>query len=231
MICDFYKLDKPIVLSEHADFMSSPYHFEISYESKHTEIIKNIIQNQNISKRKYIFVIRNASNFKQKHFIDRDNVVFIFLTKTLNNIKDVILSRATLLKLNFPKENISTFLKTHYDIESYDESQSLISIIGNIKKLKYEVELEKLLEIIAKTKNQLDVTNAIRDYCYKIFHMCIPLAHICKCILKHYSNHKKFMDILKICADCEFQMVIGSRDILSYESLFIRIWTLMHIKT
>jgi hypothetical protein len=228
MIQQFYSLDT-LHLMESDDLISSSYHFEMDYDAKQVANIKSIIQNKNISGRKHIFILKkfytSSKQVQLKNLIDQDNVVFIILAKTISGLHESIISRATMLRIPFNKEKITNFVKTHYNIETPKEDASLIDIIANrTAKPKYEEELYKLLDVINKSRNQLDISNAIKDYCYKIFHLCIPLAHLAKLIIRKCPKHP---ELIEACAQCDHDMSVGTRDILNYEQLFVKVWQIL----
>lgn len=230
MIKDYFKIEK-LSITTHENYKSSMYHFEFDYNQTNLDSIKSIIRNKNITNNKYIFVIKKFTvGHKQhqlRHLIDtHPNSTFIILNKTLGGIDQSIFSRASLLKISFTEERIKTFLKDHYDLEykKTDINKSLISIIAEINRPKYEIELEKLMQTVTKGRNQMDIVTAIKEYCYKVFHLCIPLSHLCKAIIKMYEKNAKILEIIKTCSECDHKMVIGTRDILSYEKLFVNLW-------
>ncbi len=235
IIQDYYKLQK-LVLTKHDDFVNSPYHFEFNYDSKTIDIIKPIIRNKNISGRKHIFILKNfTSNNKQyqiKHLIDNANTVFIILAKTTGFLSEFIKSRASMINLSFKRFKIKEFVKQHYDIEIEvtNNDKSLISIISNAPIPKYQKELDKLLDIITKCRSQIDIASAIKDYCYKVFHVCIPLPHLAKLIINKYEKHQKIFEIVKVCADSDKNMALSTRDILCYENLFVSLWQVLRGK-
>jgi hypothetical protein len=233
LIQEHYNLDK-LTLTKHDDFTSSLYHFEFNYDNKTLDTIKNIIRNQSISGRKYIMILKNFTSNNKQHqlrsLIDSSNTVFIILTKTIGFLSEGIKSRAVLLRLAFKSSKIKEFVKQHYDLDVTDVNKSLISIIAETKTPKYEKELEKLLDIITKSRSQIDTAMAIKDYCYKIFHVCIPLSHICKLIINKYDKHPKVFDIVKVCAESDRNMAISTRDLLCYENLFVSLWQVLRNK-
>lgn len=233
IIQDYYKLQK-LTLTKHDDFVNSHYHFEFNYDSKTIEILKPIIRNKNISGRKHIFILKNFTlNNKQyqiKHLIDNTNTIFIILAKTTGFLSETIKSRASMINLSFKHSKIKDFVKQHYDIEVIDNNKSLISIIANAPMPKYEKELDKLLDIITKCRSQIDIATAIKDYCYKVFHVCIPLSHLAKLIITKYEKHQKIFEIVQICADSDKNMALSTRDILCYENLFVSLWQVIRAK-
>ena len=235
MIKQYYKLDSPIILKDHTEneitYKTSSYHFEMNYTTAHNLIIKNIIRNQNISGRKFIFVLNKFTNnqrqYQLKTLLDSPNAIFIIIAKSINNLDPGITSRATILHKPFKYEHTKEFLKRHYDIDEYDRTMGIISNIAKITLPKYARDLSLLLDVIMKSRNQMDIVSGIKDYCYKTFHICIPLSAICKLVIKKYIKHVKLAEIVELCAQCDHSMSISTRDILCYEQLFTGLWNIL----
>lgn len=232
LIQQHYELPKLPILTQQEDFQSSAYHFEFTYQNHHIDVMKKIVQNKNISGRKFIFVVKNFITNQKHHqlktLMESANVVFILIAKTTSHICEGIRSRGTFIKLAFSKPKLKQFLSDHYQIE-YDpnDTRSLISIISDLQPPKYELELEKLITLMQKSRNQMDVSNAIKDYCYKVFHLCIPLSHLVKLICQKHAKHAKATDIIAICSQCETNMVTSTRDILCYEATLVNLWNIL----
>ncbi len=235
MIKDYLKLDKPLVLSEHKTdddsvFMKSPHHFEMNYVPSQNNFIKSIVKNKNISGGIHIFILKKFGNmFKQnqlKKLLDIPSSRFIIISKNSGNIDPTILSRSVMLNLAFNQNRVNEFTMRHYDLE-YNKEKSLICNIANTTTPKYETELYKLLDIITKSRNQMDIVNAIKQYCYKTFHVCIPLSQIAKLIINKFATHVKIREIVKSCSEVDHRMTISTRDILCYEQIFLRLWDVL----
>lgn len=232
LIQHYYELPKLPIITEQEEFKSSAYHFEFNYQSHHIEVMKKIVQNKNISGRKFVFVVKNFITNQKHHqlktLMDSPNVVFILIAKTVSHISEGIRSRGSFIRLAFSKPRLKQFLDNHYNIQ-YDPSdaRSLISIISDLQPTKYELELEKLISLMQKSRNQMDVSNAIKDYCYKVFHLCVPLSHLIKLICQKHMKHAKTTEIIAICAQCEANMVTSTRDILCYEAMFVNLWNIL----
>lgn len=211
-------------------YRKSAYHFEMDFDAS---LIKSIVKNRNISGHRHIFVIKRfASDHKQsslRKVVDAyPNVSFIILCKTTGNIESSMMSRSTLLRAGFDKPRLNAFLKSHYDIDvSPNEDRSLLAILAEAGPPKYETEMYKLMDTIQKSRTQIDIANDIKEYCYKAYHVCIPLSHLCKLVIKRYHRTGKIQDIVKVCAECEHRMVTGTRDILCYEHLFVKLWEIL----
>lgn len=232
LIQQFYELPKLPCITEQEEFKSSAYHFEFNYQSNHIEVMKKIVNNKNISGRKFIFVVKNFINSPKHHqlktLMESSNVMFILIAKTASHLSEGIFSRATFLRLAFSKSKLKQFLKNHYEIE-YDpeDKRSIIAIISDLQTPKYELELDKLITLMQKSRNQMDVSNAIKDYCYKVFHLCVPLSHLAKLICQKHIKHAKIVDIVSSCAQCECNMVTSTRDILCYEAILVNLWNIL----
>jgi hypothetical protein len=239
MIQDYFK--KPLVITEHTGgdtvYKKSQYHFELDYSQAQNVFIKNIIKNKNITGNRFIFILNKVtiSNKQQQllKLIDGySNSTFIILSKSIAHLDYSIKSRSMMVRLPFTYKKIKEFVQRHYKLDITQEQakqHSIISLIAEITVPKYEKELEKLLQIIAKGRNQLDITMAIKEYCYKVFHMCIQLSQLCKLVIKNYNTHVKIRDIVHVCAEADCNMMTGTRDILCYEQLFIKIWEILRL--
>lgn len=232
MISSYY--NKNLIINEytHDDivYKKSLYHFEMDYTLAHNDFIKMVLKNKNITGNRHIFVIKKF--MRQQSLINlidvNSNSTFIILIKNMNQIDPAIRSRSIFIRLPFTFEKTRKFLKNHYELDITREQyvqHSIISLIAEIKIPKYEIEFDKLIDIITTSRNQLDITKAIKTYCYNVFHVCIPLSQLCKLLIKKYISHKKIRDIVSICAEVEHNMIVGSRDILCYEQLFIKFWS------
>lgn len=232
LIQQFYELPKIPLITPQEEFQSSAYHFEFNYQSHYIDVMKKIVQNKNISGRKFIFVVKNfitnPKHHQLKTLMESNNVMFILLAKTTSHICEGIRSRASFIRLAFSKPKLKEFLKQHYDMEyNPEDTRSLISIISDLQTPKYELELDKLISLMQKSRNQMDVSNAIKDYCYKVFHLCVPLSHLAKLICQKHIKHSKIVDITSICAQCESNMVTSTRDILCYEAILVNLWNIL----
>ena len=239
MIKQYFKLDSlPMQMNQDekdetvSTYSSSAYHFEMDYTVAHNSLIKQIIKNKNIANRKYIFVLKkfitSHKQYQLKNLIDSGNAIFIIIAKTSNNLDQGIISRATMLRLSFKPQKIREFVKQHYNIEMEPNTDhSILSIIAGVGTPKYERDLYALMDVIVKSRNQMDIVKGIKEYCYKVFHICIPLSVLCKIIIKKYIKHAKLRELIEVCSICEHTMITGTRDILCYEQLFTNIWEVM----
>lgn len=211
------------------EYEYSNYHYEMNFSEKHLRFIKSIIKNKNITGRKYIFVLKNFdnSNRESQHAIarilEKNNAKFFILSNSLSKLSNAIKSRSMHINLSFPREKMETFVGNKPIIGS------LILTIANItEKTKLELAMDDLFKKITKSKNELENITAIREYCYKIYHLCVPFEYIAKLTIHKYSQHKKISDIVSIAAECDHLLTIGSKDLLLYETFFIKLYKLLN---
>lgn len=85
-------------------------------------------------------------------------------------------------------------------------------------------EFDKVILAITKGRNQLDITNTIRDFCKRAYKDGVALKDLCQLVIDRFKDHKKIVEIVEMCADMEHKGRLSSRAILCYEGLFLRLW-------
>lgn len=236
MICVYFGLDQtPTFIQQDIDggvFVKSNYHYEFDYNTSSVDLIKSIVKNVTVNGKKRVFFLRGVARankqlqHKLKHIIDSYDATFIILSKTVGNIDSAVLSRAIMMRLSFDRTRLARFLSTKYDVELPAPGKSVVCAIAKIGKPSYQKELVELLNKM-KTNNEMKTATAIKQYCYKVFERCIPLAVIASMTIEELSEHPRIYEIVSSCADAEHSMSIGTKEILNYEQLFINVWQLI----
>lgn len=182
------------------DYEYSDYHFDLHYSDQTIKFIKEIVKNKSVSNRPFIFVIRGVEEVKKqlplKHLIDyQGGAQFIFLMRNLGRVDRTILSRSTLINCSF--------------------NANAARLASN--KIVVFQRLEELLILMKKENRITIVIEAIREFIYKVYHMCIPLTMLSKYIIKTYDHHERSRDIVELAAGCD----ISGDCILVYEKFFL----------
>ena len=215
--------------------------------------INTIIKNKHVCDKKFVFFITNFTYTGVfNRIIDRNqHVLFVFSSKTANEHHQGLISRCLMLNMSFKVNKVYDYMCANKDLKlSFDEfktefQHSHYSIPVFISKLetgslqnkaKYEQAICDLLDsykkqdVKSKTKakaapkiDQLELIKDTRDICYKLYHLCISLSHICKICIIHLENHKKIHDIVQICAKSEHKSTLSHKNILCYEQMFLNI--------
>ena len=234
-------------VSSDIEYYYSDYHFEFDYSDKYIKFIKSIIVNSSITGRQIVFFIKNMdkNNSDQQIGLTRlleqySNVKFIFTVNTLNNINNSILSRSICFNLSFSIEKIhiflNSFLKTDYDfntfLDYYHKSDSNIIIYlwnynNNFNDTRLVQSIKSVLINITKERNHLNIVMKIRELCYRLYHMSIPISYIAKKVIEFYSQKKILQDVIELSAHCDHLSNIGTKDILVYEKYFLNIYKII----
>jgi hypothetical protein len=213
---------------EEVEYIYSDYHYEMNYNDKYIGFLKQILNNNNILGRKNVFLLKNFDHISfetQQHILkllEKNSAQFFIITKSLSKICQPIISRSNCLNMSFPIENMKKFTNGK-DIE-----KSLMLTIADLdNKPNFELLLDNLILKLSKCKNELEVITSIREYCYKIYHLCIPLSYIAKYTINHLKTHKKIFDIVQLAAKCDHILTISSKDLLIYETFFIELYQIL----
>jgi hypothetical protein len=73
-------------------------------------------------------------------------------------------------------------------------------------------------------KKQYNIIKNIRELVYKLFHVGVSIKDICMYIIKKYNTHKKINDIVIELAKYEHETLIGAKEILVYEKIFLYLY-------
>lgn len=208
------------------DYKYNNVYYELNYTDNHIKFIISIINNKHINGAKHIFLLKNFEVSSQpaiKRILDKCNhVQFFIMSKNMKSIHNTLLSRSFLINIAFPMENMIKFTggKT--------VTNTLVSTIAGIDgKIRVEVMLDDVLTKLTKSKNEYEIIMTIRDYCYKIYHMCIPFDFIAKYVINKYTTHKKIREIVHAAAECDYLLTIGSKDIILFETFFLKLYKIL----
>lgn len=230
------------------EYFLSDYHMEFELNDKALDFIKTVISNKSISKRQFVFIIKNAEpTINRNIYLALRRIMdinptakFIITTSSTSFMEKSLLSRVLKAHCNFPFDNIlqtdllSQALKNktkqelfHIYLQSNCNIITLIQhVSNNCKDLLWQQTIDKLLVNMKKEKKQYDVIMLIRDNVYKLFHIGVPLKDICRYVIKvcNDNKNKNIHSIVSIVANCEHSTTQGNKDILLYEKLFINIY-------
>lgn len=235
------------------DYYTSDYHMEFELNEKALEFIKNVVNNKNISKRQFVFIIKNAEPSLNRHwYLALRHIMdinpsskFIITTSSTSFMESSLLSRVVKAHCNFPFANIlqtgiiADALKKQSESELfklYQESEyniitMLQHIACNCETLLWQHNIDKLLISIShlkKEKKQYEIIMIIRENVYKLFHIGVPLKNICRYVARKcsdtMSNNLNIHHIVAIATKCEHDSTKGNKDVLLYEKLFLNIY-------
>ncbi len=231
------------------EFLFSEYHMEFDLNEKALEYIKSVITNRNISKRQFVFILKNAEPCLNRNlYLTLRRIIdinptskFIITTTSTSFMEKSLLSRLLPLNCNFPFDNIvktdllTTALTTMTDEQLYtayvDCNFNIITLLqhisSNYKSLLWQQNVDRLCEIIKNEKKHINIIMLTREYVYKLFHIGVPLKDICKYVVKKNYNNTNIRDIIQCAADCEHGLTKGNKDILLYEKFFLTIYKLV----
>ena len=220
----------------------SDHHFEFPYSIKHVAFIKTIVNNRSISKQQTLFYLKdvdlaskNDQNALSRIVEKHNNVKFIMSSKNTSNIHQNIISRSSLINLAFPPIQIYNLMTRlghvtsdfpNFELEFNGKYQRNIILFLTCKQTpnKMETLLFETIILIKKERNMLQVVIKIRELCYKLYHMNIPLRYICQLVLNKYNDSKHIAELVNICAKAEHNSVTCSKSILMYENFFLRLY-------
>lgn len=231
------------------EYFMSDYHMEFELNDKALEFIKNIVQNKNISKRHFVFIIKNAEpSINRNLYLALRRIMdinptakFIITTSATSFMEKSLMSRVVKAHCSFPFENIlqtdllSKALQTKTKQELHDiylqSGFNIVTLLQHISKncsdLLWQQTIDKLLVSMKKEKQHYDVIMLIRENVYKLFHIGVPLKDICRYVIKVCSDpskNKHIHMIVAVAAECEHEVTQSNKDILLYEKLFLNIY-------
>lgn len=232
------------------EYYLSDYHMEFDLNEKALEFIKTIVNNKSISKRQFVFIIKNAEPSVNKNlFLALRRIMdinpsakFIITTSSTSFMEKSLMSRVLRAHCSFPFENIlqtdllSKALQTKTKQELHDiylQSEcNIISLLqhvsNNYSELLWQQNIDKLLDNMKKEKQHYNIVMLIRDTVYKLFHIGVPLKDICRYIIKvlcsDNTKNKHLHSIVAMASECEHEVTQSNKDILLYEKLFLHIY-------
>ena len=224
-------------------YICSDYHFEFDFSDKYIPFMKSILSNQSIlSDKPFIFVLKNLHNANKSsqmaltRMIDTAaNTKFIFTCSRLSFVENPIKSRSLMVNISFEIAKLHDFtlrftgrnmtcdeFRETYAFHDYNYIVMLCELVTK-NTSKFDTALKTLLTKLVKPKNNLSLILDIREFCYRAFHLNIPFSHICKRIIENFAHHDKIHDMVQLLSKEEHATKITSKDLLIYESTFIRI--------
>lgn len=219
--------------NDEEDYMFTDVHFEMDYNPKHNNRIKALVTNRSISGKQVVFVLKSPQNLASlRHVMDSNpQAKFIVLTKS---IKSMDTSRFMMVRLSFVYERCYEFVKgfcgyskTFAEFRDGFKDKSLIMFItklqGNGEKLALYKAIDKALDDVKKTRKPLEKMHIVRDLCYKLYHMNVPLDMLCKYIITSYQESPNIVDIVQISAACQLESVQSNKSMLCYEDYFLKV--------
>jgi len=219
--------------NEEEDYVFTDVHFEMEYNPKHNNRIKALVTNRSISGKQVVFVLKSPQNLASLRNVMDSNphAKFIVLTKS---IKSMDTSRFMMIRLSFVYEKCYEFVKgfcgyskTLAEFRDEFKDKSLIMFItklqGNGEKLALYKAIDQALEDVRKTKKPLERIHIVRDLCYKLYHMNVPLDMLCKYIITSYQESPYIADIVQISAACQLESVQSNKSMLCYEDYFLKV--------
>lgn len=184
------------------EYRHSLYHFIVDYTDKHLNFIKHLMNHKSVLDRPMVIILKNVDllakqqQLSLKPLLDKNNnKQFIFMTQSLSRMHEIITSRAACINCSFHTINNAVPEGLH----------------------------KKLIELLTKLKTSKSAfvcIEAIRTFVYKVFHMNVPLSWIIHQIIDHISTMKQTQKIYKMIS--EFSEIEQTKDILSYERVFIK---------
>lgn len=228
------------------EYFVSEYHMEFELSDKALGFIKSIINNNNISNRQFVFVLKNAEpSLNKQWYLALRRIMdinptakFIITTSSVAFMEKSLMSRVLMVHCNFPFDNIlrtdllSQALKTMSKQQLYDVYMNcnfniitlLQSVSNKFSSFLWQQTIDALLSQMKAEKKPYDVIMVIRENVYKLFHVGVPLKDICRYIVITCSKSKNIQDIISIVAECEHATTQGNRDMLLYEKVFLNIY-------
>jgi hypothetical protein len=230
-------------------YMLSEVHMEFELNEKSLGFIKNIICNQTISKKGFMFVIKNAeSSINKNLFLELRRLIdmnplskFIITTVSISFMEKSLLSRMLAVNCCFPFINVINTINVPSDLSSeelhalYIESKcnivTFIQLLSNTSfQLLWHKHLDKLMFETFKTeKKMLNVITLTRETVYKLYHIGIPLYEVCHYMIYRYAKSadtNTMHSIVQLASQCQHECKCNSKDILSYEHLIIGVYNI-----
>ena len=247
LLCNMYNKDK-IITRQNELYTYSDHHFEFDFDSDaatHVQTILGLKRSKSINGEPHLVYIKNLPKNRCKHLhhiIDTlgNNMVMVLATRSLIDIDENIRSRAIMLNLSLDREKVFNFCKDHIkpdmDCDEFDDaySRSLGNIVGTVLRLEcgasgrfaYEESISKTIDTMQKTKSFLTAVTTMRETAYKIFHMNVPFAAVCKVVLDRFKGSAKQGSVAECCAAHEHMISMTYKDLFVYERFFVEIMQL-----
>jgi hypothetical protein len=243
----FYDKNDNVVSNQEPDYLLSDVHMEFELNEKSLAYIKSIITNRTISNKSFVFIIKNAEcKISRHHFLTLRRLMdinstskFIITSTSISFMESSLSSRLLPISCSFPFSNITNLINSNIIPSTISEDDlqcrysnvkcNIISLLQNInidvgKELLWEKTIDKVLISFTTEKKQYNIIKNIRELVYKLFHVGVSIKDICMYIIKKYNTHKKINDIVIELAKYEHETLIGAKEILVYEKIFLYLY-------
>jgi hypothetical protein len=230
------------------EYVFSDKHIELKMTDKGMKHMKQVVKNNNISNKKFLFLIKdcNISNhntqFGIKRIIEKyTNATYVFIVKSLSCILPSIQNMGCNINCKFPFHNVASYLfkdyegdldkwKGIYEFHENDILNLMLLKTHNIEKTKIEESFITFFEKTKKEKNCYEITSLCREFSYKLFHINIPMTMVTKHILKCFEKHEKrklLPEIIFVLAKCDHLASLSKKNILVFEKTLLEVVHLM----
>jgi hypothetical protein len=231
-------------------YLLSDVHMEFELNDKSLNFIKSIICNQTISKREYMFVIKNAESsinknlfFELRRLIDMNPMSkFIITTVGISFMEKSLLSRMLPVSCCFPFQNVLNDIKISTELSHerlhalYMESKcNVVTFIQLLSctsfQLLWHKHLDNLMMItFKKEKKLINIIAQTRDTVYKLYHIGVPLHEVCHYVILKLSKSEDsatMHKIVELSSLCQYECKSNNKEILSYEHLILGIYNIL----
>ena len=228
--------------SSEFDYTYSNHHFEFDYSIKSIPFIKSVISNKSITKSQVIFYLKNIDHANKSehnalvHLLEKyPHIKFFIGSKSLSNIHQNLMSHCCFINLAFDLDKLhELFFKDTMPKDEFKEKhvkkKNLIATFLDEDDNTLEKQIIDMIKSVKKDRSILSCITKIREMCYKLYHLNIPLHWICKIIIDHFKDSKHIDKIVELCASSEHTCAIISKGILAYEKMFIELNRLIKMK-
>jgi hypothetical protein len=243
----FFDKNDNAVSNQEYDYLLSDVHMEFELNEKSLAYIKSIITNRTISNKSFVFIIKNAEcKISRHHFLALRRLMdinstskFIITSTSMGFMESSLTSRLLPINCSFPFSNIINLRSSEIIPSCISEDElhcryskakdNIISLLQNInfdveKELLWEKAVNKVLLSFTTEKKQYNIIKNIRELVYKLFHVGVSIKDICMYVIKKYNTHKKINDIVIELARYEHETLIGAKEILVYEKIFLYLY-------
>lgn len=210
-------------------------------------MIKSLVENKSICNRQIVIFLKNidlVSKIQQqclRRLLEKySHVKFVMTTKTIADVDYPITSRALMMNLNFPTTRVCSVLQrlsnnqysmdeinAMYKKNNYNVISTIVYISNGCQPPKIEESIIGFLKGMTKERVHLNVIMNIRTLCYKLYHLNVELAYICKVVLTHYDGHKKLADIVAVSSELEAKTCYHNKNIMIYEKYFVEVYKII----
>lgn len=192
------------------------------------------------------------------HFIDmiKDNMIVCISSHRLKDIDNMILNHCEIVNLTPSRDQCKNFsmnvlqniesdkvdgatinhsefvdrFETAYNLSNGNCIQTILRMTSLNEKCNVEENIIQTLSDMQKTKSFMILITKIRDLSYKLYHLNIPFAFICKVILHEYHMSSKYGKLVEICAKCDHLIQISYKELFIYEKFFLEIYGVLKMR-